>query len=542
MSNISVSFLGEEFIIPSELREYIGYMSYAIQLDEELMPLLLNQMKTGKYSGYIEEDFAYFKTPLSKIGDRFIAKLAEVNIFDVTLSELVYKNSGYIMLNNVCKETIKGVADILCRVMESYRDGYINAYKEATSSITGSGFSVWTSDPIDAALFSLMEYSEVKGQVNKAEQQYKARLTALEHFTQNQQDRETKELLANSYYPRVKTALETFSRNIVAFYINKLEQHNLFDTSCVINYDLNRSDELLQNINLVSDKAALLKKAFSYCPYNHALYLLALENGLADVPTFETARYLRQEHILIPAVEKYIKDNYKDGGIIENPVMILAMLKDQPVQVVWESVYSRDFKIFHRYYGYLQNAVDDQDVFANWINDNITVDAVEFCGMTEYDLTSKIGAVLEQKVITENQFLLFKKIGILDNEPDIVKQSSSLQEANSMYAKEFVKASKQLAIEQQKIIDRLSVQVDKARVMYETAQKAYDFKIQAFQEKIQELEQEKSKLGFFARSKKKELQQEILKIQSEMEMFVEANDITALKNEYKSLYYKMHSF
>lgn len=69
--------------------------------------------------------------------------------------------------------------------------------------------------------------------------------------------------------------------------------------------------------------------------------------------------------------------------------MILAMLKGEPARSIWESVYSKDFKKFHIYYDYLQNAVDNQDVFANWINDNITVDAVEFCSMTEYDLTIK---------------------------------------------------------------------------------------------------------------------------------------------------------
>lgn len=542
MSRMRAHFLGEEFIIPSELREYIGYMSYSIKLDDELMPLLLNQMKAGTYSSQAKVDFAYFEKPLLSIGNRIIARLAEDNIFDVTLRELVYDNSGYIMLRKICKETHKGVCDILRNAILTYEEGCINAYNEAASSVTGSGFSIWTNDPIDAALFSLMEYSEVKSQVNKAEQQYKARLDALDRTTQNQQEREKRKLLVNSYYPRVKTALETFASDIVARYVAKLEQHNLFDTSYIIDYDLNRSNELLQNINLVSDKAALLKKAFSYCPYNHSLYLLTLENGLADVPTFETAKYLRQEHILIPAVEKYVKENHKNVDSIENPVMILAMLKGEPVRSIWESVYSKDLKKFHIYYDYLQNAVDNQDVFANWINDNITVDAVEFCSMTEYDLTVKIRNVLEQQVITEKQFLLFKKIGLLNNEPDIIRQSASLQEANSKYTREFVDACKQLAIEQQKIIDRCSTEVEKAKIRYESAQKAYDNRMQAFQDNIRELESEKSKLGIFARSKKKELQQEILKCQSEMAAFAEANDTTGLKNEYKKLYCKMHSF
>lgn len=137
MSRTRVYFLGEEFIIPSELREYIGYMSYSIKLDDELMPLLFNQMRAGTYSSQADVDFVYFEKPLLSIGNRIIAKLDEDNIFDVTLRELVYDNSGYIMLRNICKETHKGVCDILRNAILTYEEGCINAYNEAASSVTG---------------------------------------------------------------------------------------------------------------------------------------------------------------------------------------------------------------------------------------------------------------------------------------------------------------------------------------------------------------------------------------------------------------------
>lgn len=67
--------------------------------------------------------------------------------------------------------------------------------------------------------------------------------------------------------------------------------------------------------------------------------------------------------------------------------------------------------------------------------------------------------------------MLFKKMGLLNNESDIIKRSISLKEANYKYIRQLVKAGKQLAIDQQKIIDRYSAQADKARVVYETAKK-----------------------------------------------------------------------
>ncbi|MCM1167853.1 MAG: hypothetical protein NC299_07840 [Lachnospiraceae bacterium] len=542
MSNVSVCFLGEEFIIPSELKDYIEYMSYSVKIRDEVMPLLLNQMKSNTYSGHGEKDFIYFKKPLTQIGKKIIAKLAKDNIFDVTLNDVVYNNSGYKKLYKVCEETMAGLANILVKAINDFETGYVNAYNTATSSITGSGMSVWTNDPIDAAIFSVMEYNTVKGQVNKAEQQYKASLDALERKTQNEQDRETQKLLTNSYYPRVKAALESFSNEIVAFYIAKLEQYNLFDSSLVSCYDMKRSDELLGNLKVVQDKISLLKKAFEYCPYNSAIYLAVLKYGLADVPTFETAKYLKQDHIVIPAVEKTIKNKLKYGDDIENYVMILSALKDKPAESIWKSIYSHDFDKFHGHYYRLQEIVDNQDALAQWVNDNIESDAVKFCDMSEDDLTSKISAILTPQIITERQFQQFQKLDMIDYEPLIVKQYSSLEEVNLKYIEKIVAACKYLSTEQQKIIDRNSPAVEKALERYENAKNAYSIQMQLFQDNLKSLEQEKSKLGIFAFSKKKAINQEILKCESEMALFEENDNTQMLKKEYRALYKKMHSF
>lgn len=544
MSNITVSFIGEDFVIPSGLREFIKCASYSGELEEELMPLLFNQMKTGQYSGYIDEDFAYFKLPLAKIGNRFIAKLAEDNIFDVTLSELVYENSGYIMLNNVCKETITGVADILCRAMSAYREGYIEAYNEATSSVTGSGLSVWTSDPIDAALFSLMEYSEVKSQINKAEQQYNARLTALEELTQNQQDRETKELLANIYYPGVKEALETFARDIVARYIVKLEQHGLLDETVVDRYDINRSNELLENISFLGNKASVLKEAFLAAPFNYRVYLEAFRYDLADVNTFETAKYLGQGKYIVPKLEQFIKDNSQYVNIIKPAVAGLSIFKGKPEQLIWENIYTEDIRLFHKHYTFLNSIIDDQDKLVKWIRNVIVDDAVELCLMDRNAISFKIQTVLNQDFISEGKYSLFKKTGLLNNEAELVKSSSSLKEVNSKYISKLLKAIDNLIAEQQKIIDRYSVEVERAKTRYEIAKQTYDIQVWEFRDKIQQLEHEKTRLGLFSFSRRKELKQQILQLQSEMLAFTEANkpNIAILENEFKLLYNKIHSF
>ena len=179
MSNVKVYFLGEEYSVPEELKEFIGYLHDFEEIHNEIMPLLTNQIPKKEFTGGADVDFEYFKSPLSKTGEKVIAKLARKNIFDVTLNDVVYNNKGYIQLYNVCKDTMQGMVNILMNAMESWLDGYNNAYSSAASNITGSGVSIWTSSLSSALIYSALEASTLKKQADKADIQYRAAMRPL---------------------------------------------------------------------------------------------------------------------------------------------------------------------------------------------------------------------------------------------------------------------------------------------------------------------------------------------------------------------------
>jgi len=118
MANVKLYFLDEEYTVPSELREFVGYLNDFDEIRNEVMALLTSQMRLQKYTGGADEDFVYFKTPLTKIGQKVIAMLSQKSIFDVTLDDVVYQNPGYIQLHTVCQETIEGMANILLNAMQ----------------------------------------------------------------------------------------------------------------------------------------------------------------------------------------------------------------------------------------------------------------------------------------------------------------------------------------------------------------------------------------------------------------------------------------
>ena len=344
MADVKLYFLGEEYTVHSELREFVGYLNDFDEIRNEVMSLLTSQMKLQKYTGGADEDFVYFKTPLTKIGQKVIAMLSQKSIFDVTLDDVVYQNPGYIQLHTVCQETIQGMANILLNAMQDWKAGYENAYSSAASNITGSGVSIWTNSLSSALIYSAMEASTLKKQANKADKEYSMAMTLLSKRIDDSQKQQERNLLVNKYYPCAAEALNRFVSELMEYYIAKLEQHGIFAYSRIKQYNLQRSTGILDNLDLVADKKGILKQAFICCPYNPDIYKAALDNGLADLQTFETAKYFMQDGILLESVEEYCQQNYENRDKIAEVVKILALFKGADESQAWNVLESEKKK------------------------------------------------------------------------------------------------------------------------------------------------------------------------------------------------------
>lgn len=443
-------------------------------------------------------------------------------------------------MHNVCKDTMQGMVNILMNAMQTWLDGYNNAYSSAVSNITGSGVSIWTSSLSSALIYSALEASTLKKQSDKADIQYRAAMRSLNTNISDTQEKQKTELLVNKYYPGVAEALGLFVSEMMEYYVTKLEQHGIFDYSKVKGYDLQHSSDLLKNITLVPDKAGLLKEAFGCCPYNPDIYNAVLENGLADISTFETAKYFMQDGVLVDVIDKYAKNNARNIDAVKVPVKVLALYKGQSESSTWKSLYSSEYLQLHRYYKKLNSAIKNRNSLIEWIEDNITKDAIELCTMDSEILISKVSTVLNNKIITDKQFSLFNELGMLDKE-FCVSATESLDKINAEYANFIFDAIGKTIPEIQHHIDKYSVNADLARQKYESSKRAYDTKLKEYQDEVSNLKQQRAALGFFAFSKKKELDTKILKCQEEMETFKKSDNTQKLKNEYEQIQEKIHS-
>ena len=99
MENIKLSFLGNEYEIPIDLKKYVGYLQEFEGYYNEIIPLLTNQIESREFTGGAEVDFDYFKIPLLKCGKKIISRLADLKIYDATLDDIVL-NNGYVTTNS----------------------------------------------------------------------------------------------------------------------------------------------------------------------------------------------------------------------------------------------------------------------------------------------------------------------------------------------------------------------------------------------------------------------------------------------------------
>jgi hypothetical protein len=111
MSELTVKFLGSDYTFPYELKEYVSICSEFEKINDTLSKALLTTMKRPSIigdepsqAGDVEQGL---KEKMRNEGKKIIPMLAKHNIFDVTESDLIENNKGYIKY----EETYKAVSD-----------------------------------------------------------------------------------------------------------------------------------------------------------------------------------------------------------------------------------------------------------------------------------------------------------------------------------------------------------------------------------------------------------------------------------------------
>lgn len=311
MGDIKVLFLGEEFIFPEELREYVYYCRKFQADSDNLMDVVYRRSKQRWYD-YPDKEF---ENLLRDVCRHTIVLLSEDNIFDVTVDDLLLNNQGY---SDFCRNTHDGFQkykEFSINEIEEYRREYENAYSSAAAQVTGSGLGLISNSVISHMTFAAMESYTISRQTRRADKEFKEAMSAAANRTYSKKIQQENKFLYETLYPAYIGIIETFISELIDKYLSILEQNKVYSYSKAKIFNVDRSSDLLKNVDLVENKRQSLIQAFKSCPYNVEIYLKVWNMGLMDADTIETLDYFGQKESLISILKDKITDEFSASKI-----------------------------------------------------------------------------------------------------------------------------------------------------------------------------------------------------------------------------------
>ena len=350
-----------------------------------------------------------------------------------------------------------------------------------------------------------METNTLKKQAAKADMEYRKAISKLTTESISAREKQHLELLTNYYYPRVADSLRLYISEAFSFFVSKLDANSILDYLAIKEYlEIKRSSDLLQNLSLVTDKKALLKQAFLYCPYNSRVYEEVLNNNLADYHTFMTAKYFMQDKLLLEPLEVYLLNNRENIELIQVPLKILSLYQNKSEDYILRKIFEDKFQLFTEWYKTLNNICCNDKDLLKWIEEYITTDAEELSGMNEVIISDRIEKVLSNKIVSENEFNIFRKLNLLEN-IFCVSVENSLEKINLQYINLI---SCNISKIQNTIIQNIGKYkeyIENLKLELKATHSSFDEKEALLLSEEKELRMKSKNTNFFSFSKKKEI-------------------------------------
>lgn len=304
MSYIKTTFLGSGYTIPADILLYIDLLEFTSNVKTRLTNTFVRKLK-----GEIQKERTYVSDQdlapeLEQQVGLFIAKLTEYDIYDRTVSDYLRQNEGYKLISKINATAYEDSQREYDRQIADWREGHESAIQKKDASVTGLGFSIWSSSFINHAIYAAMEASKVNEQEKAAAREYEKEMAELNARLKSKKVTHVKWYTETIYIPKMEAAITVFSYELLDTFISDLIKYGKLNKE-VLNYThIDRSNDLLKNLELSQNKSAVLLKAFEACPYNIAVYMQAMKHDLLDYATFQTAKLFGHGDAIISFLEK----------------------------------------------------------------------------------------------------------------------------------------------------------------------------------------------------------------------------------------------
>ena len=532
MGFITVKFLGDDYQISESVNDFLNYDKLLIPILNQIVGTVTSNLKRDSMLrpsasvDNIESDIVAYKKIMTDGADLLLKKLLDMDIYDVTVDDLIKEVTTFENLDNIALESVKKICAEGQQWLNMKKAGMENAYHYAAKNITGSGISIFTSSFSMLMIHSAIEKSIILSQAKKADVEYQKAMQIINQQVNDGLERMCKDIIFGEYYPSLINALMQYANEVMAAFLNQLISYKKFDFESVQSYNMRKSEEMLKNINHVSNKREFLKQAFLTCPFCVDVYEKCLEFGLLDYETFETASYFGMGDDLVDRINKYISINRQNVKIISPLVSILSYYRHCDESEIWKNIYETAINYIKESYKKYVDAVHNKKKLDEIIRNNIVNQMQDILNKTKEDIANNIKMNLNH-LLSQEQYTEFIKLNILS--PEDIRMEGSLSVELDDINNEIQFALVQCIME-------YIIEAKSRWEIYKNAKKIFDEEIKKKEKELNDLKAEKSHLGLFAFARKKELSEKINAKVDEIADFKDKRDPIGLKEDFERMY------
>ena len=270
---------------------------------EELDKKRIDEQKIGEYvCDIIDKLKDYAKNTI-------IPSLAKYGIYDATVDDFVVNTPAYNSLLEIAQQHLDLASATISSVYNRAELEKKAAYASASSSITGQGFGVISNDPIMLGIYAAKSEKILKRQVADAEYKYSSAASSIDFNAKSQIDNTLKDNIKSKVYPSIVQCISNFFSEFLTKYCEQLAINDLFDINCLQNFDLRRSNSILENLGSTSYVQETISSAKKACPFNFNVYCAMVDNHIKfSTSDIEIVYFLGIGEMVTKYVQKVITD------------------------------------------------------------------------------------------------------------------------------------------------------------------------------------------------------------------------------------------
>lgn len=295
MDRINVTFLDKEYSVPSDVITYVGLVDFANEIKDFLMSSFNKQISHDIAA--MENDSFMVKEVNDQVS-KFIAKLLENDIYDKTATDYLHNSKGYGLFTTTKEKILRQIIAIRKKKLDTYEAGVQEALSKKEASVTGLDFGIISSSFVNHMIYAYMDASKQTKQEKEALEVYNREIAALRQ-TAKAYDEQERNYIINNVVPAMNTVFTYFIFELLDRYVSDLIRVGKFDKAALKFINLERSNDLLKNLDLAGNKKAVIESAFVACPFNVAVYMQAMKYDWLDYSSFQTAKIFKQDHHIL---------------------------------------------------------------------------------------------------------------------------------------------------------------------------------------------------------------------------------------------------